>query len=397
MDFAVVDYDQFMTQEILFDKSIVPLAIVDSHRVIRKVNKRFLDIFGYNEDEVIGKQTSIITPSYEKFYEYKKYFDRTKSGEIKTRELQYKKKDGTLFWVKLTGVPIILNEEEHILWSFEDVNYEVEVREKIEEQKRELEAIFDKVKTGLVYIVEGKIKKANSFFTKIIDKSKEEILNKKIEDILPSFSLEMHKYNITFEKSDQIVLHIEIEITQVGKESYIIIFDDISEHINEKKQLQYLSETDELTGLYNRRAFIKVLQKMISNHNRNFLSLAILDIDHFKKINDNFGHNIGDEVLIEFAKFLRNQLRENEIIGRLGGEEFGIVLPVKKDLAYKICERLRTKLNNQLFSSKGLKISASIGLVDNQRINKFEDLYKIADQCLYNAKKQGRNRTVFKD
>ncbi|MCS7278608.1 MAG: diguanylate cyclase [Thermodesulfobacteriaceae bacterium] len=389
-----IDYDKFLTKEILFEKSIVPLVIVDSQRIIRKVNKRFLDLFGYTEEEVIGKQTSIITPSIEKFHEYRNYFERTKSGEIKTRELQYKKKDGTLFWVKLTGVPILIDEEEHILWFFEDVNYEVEVREKIEEQRKELEVIFDKVKTGLVYVVNGKIKKVNTFFIRMINENEENLINKNIEDILPSFSQRIHKYSLTFNKSGPKAFHVEVEVTPLGKDSYILIFEDISEHVAEKKKLKHLSETDELTNLYNRRAFITILREMLSNPDIPFLSLVVMDIDHFKKINDDFGHDVGDEVLIELAKFLKIQLRENEIIGRLGGEEFGIILPVKKEVAYRICERLRTNLENHFFSSKRLKITVSLGLADNEKINNFEDLYKIADQCLYQAKREGRNKTV---
>lgn len=389
-----IDYDKFLTKEILFEKSIVSLVIVDSQRIIRKVNKRFLDLFGYTEEEVIGKQTSIITPSIEKFHEYRNYFERTKSGEIKTRELQYKKKDGTLFWVKLTGVPILIDEEEHILWFFEDVNYEVEVREKIEEQRKELEVIFDKVKTGLVYVVNGKIKKVNTFFIRMINENEENLINKNIEDILPSFSQRIHKYSLTFNKSGPKAFHVEVEVTPLGKDSYILIFEDISEHVAEKKKLKHLSETDELTNLYNRRAFITILREMLSNPDIPFLSLVVMDIDHFKKINDDFGHDVGDEVLIELAKFLKIQLRENEIIGRLGGEEFGIILPVKKEVAYRICERLRTNLENHFFSSKRLKITVSLGLADNEKINNFEDLYKIADQCLYQAKREGRNKTV---
>ena len=106
--------------------------VVNKDRVIVRVNRKFTELFGYTSEEILGKQTAILTPSLEKFEEYKQYFVQTKDGIIKSEELEYKKKDGTLFWVKLEGNPIHKNAEEVlILWSFIDITKEVYYRNEL--------------------------------------------------------------------------------------------------------------------------------------------------------------------------------------------------------------------------------------------------------------------------
>ncbi|MCX8085084.1 MAG: diguanylate cyclase [Calditerrivibrio sp.] len=391
------NYELFLTNDILFDKSIVPMIFVDDQRVIRKVNQRFLQLFGYEKEEVMGKQTSILTPSVEYFHEYRKYFERTKSGFIQSNELLYKKKDGGLFWVKLTGVPILIEGVEYVLWSFEDITYEVEIRNKLYESNKELETIFEKVKVGLVYVVDNKIKKVNPFFLKIIGDKEENILDKRIEAFLPCFYDKLPKCEVKFLQRDDNIIYTNVDMTEIVEGRYIIIFEDVSDHVKERNRLKYLSETDDLTKVLNRRSFVKFATETLLSKNYDRVSLAIIDIDRFKDINDTYGHDVGDEVLIDIANFIKNQLRENEIFGRLGGEEFGICFPIGKEIAYNICERVRMKMEKALFSSKKISVKVSIGISDNTLSNVFEELYKRADQCLYRAKNSGRNRVVVAD
>lgn len=161
--------------------------------------------------------------------------------------------------------------------------------------------------------------------------------------------------------------------------------------------------TDGLTGLYNRRYLEvhleKLLQKNLSDHKK--LAILMMDIDHFKSVNDTHGHGVGDEVLKVFADRLKEKLRSFDTVARYGGEEFVAILPdVTKERAYQVAERLRASIANQPFpcsSAQGyLDITTSMGgvIIEAEAQNVREALDR-ADKCLYKAKEEGRNRVIF--
>lgn len=160
--------------------------------------------------------------------------------------------------------------------------------------------------------------------------------------------------------------------------------------------------TDSLTGLYNRRYLEVHLEKLLLKNQESKKSLAVLlvDIDHFKQVNDKYGHNIGDEVLKIFAHRLLGNLRSFDLVARLGGEEFAVILPdVSEQRAWMVGERLRTSISDVPFNvtgHEGIAITTSIGaaLIDHNQHSKHEVLER-ADKCLYEAKKGGRNAVVF--
>jgi len=167
-----------------------------------------------------------------------------------------------------------------------------------------------------------------------------------------------------------------------------------------KEEAERLAITDPLTGLFNRR----FLEEKLSNelirakaHN-NYLSIVMADIDHFKRINDAYGHKVGDEVLKALALILRANTRENDTVARYGGEEFVILLSnVSKYDAYRIAERIRLEIEDTSFEEIGVpeKITVSFGISCFPEDGEDAiDLLKKADQALYQAKSQGRNRVV---
>ena len=167
------------------------------------------------------------------------------------------------------------------------------------------------------------------------------------------------------------------------------------------KELRSHAEQDSLTNLFNRRFFLKLLHKSKSLAARTHkpLSLLVLDIDHFKSINDKFGHLAGDEVLIHFAKSVQKILRAEDVMGRIGGEEFAIFLPnTDGNSAVLFAERLRKTLENEAArTSKGnIQYTVSIGvkLVSNETA--IEQALDEADLVMYEAKKKGRNRVEYK-
>lgn len=158
-------------------------------------------------------------------------------------------------------------------------------------------------------------------------------------------------------------------------------------------ELQRLANFDALTGIYNRRKFSEILEGEMERAKRYFqpLSLAVLDIDHFKKINDCYGHSEGDKVLESFAEILRNNLRQSDYFARWGGEEF-IVLMSHTDMktAERVAEKLRT-LVGAIAYGNDVSISVSIGIASQQPNEEINSLINRADEALYIAKNSGRN------
>lgn len=175
-------------------------------------------------------------------------------------------------------------------------------------------------------------------------------------------------------------------------------------YLNQLKLLnkyEELSTKDPLLGVYNRRFLMEVIKKEIERAKRlgTSFSVILMDLDHFKSINDTLGHFIGDEVLKAFSNLVLTHVRSMDIFGRLGGEEFLLILPeTKRNEAVKIADRIRTDLEaTELLKDKNLtiRITVSLGVAGFPEDGiSVESILKVADQRLYQAKSLGRNRTV---
>ena len=172
--------------------------------------------------------------------------------------------------------------------------------------------------------------------------------------------------------------------------------------ITNKKEIERISITDGLTDIFNRRHFNETFPKVINSAKRNdeLVCFLLMDIDHFKQYNDNYGHQRGDDVLIEFAKTLKETLqRADDLAFRLGGEEFGLVYKAEsKEKALEFANQVRQKIENMKiaheYSSASSYVTASMGLVCEyaSKIGDMDTVYKQADDLLYESKESGRNR-----
>jgi diguanylate cyclase (GGDEF)-like protein len=166
-----------------------------------------------------------------------------------------------------------------------------------------------------------------------------------------------------------------------------------------EEEMEILATTDTLTGLFNRRKMTELLesQKVLFERTDLRFSIVLADIDHFKRVNDSFGHDCGDYVLREVAKLMRERLRQSDVLARWGGEEFLIMLPDSDAHAAKlVAEVLRHSIEQKIMQCSGedVSVTMSMGVAEHQANNTLNASLKAADEALYQAKEGGRNRVM---
>jgi diguanylate cyclase (GGDEF)-like protein/PAS domain S-box-containing protein len=174
-------------------------------------------------------------------------------------------------------------------------------------------------------------------------------------------------------------------------------FFSVAEDITLKKELEVLSSIDKLTGILNRRKLDEFLEYEveIARRHKSDLSLIIVDIDHFKDVNDTYGHQTGDMVLFEVTKMISHLVRKSDIFGRFGGEEFLVICPqTSQEEAFNLAEKLRKEIGGYSFNKVGQK-TISLGIAQFEENYSTQDLVKKADIALYEAKNTGRDKSVI--
>jgi diguanylate cyclase (GGDEF)-like protein len=207
-------------------------------------------------------------------------------------------------------------------------------------------------------------------------------------------------YNMEHERVILYLSEVEKQRKEIEQKNYLL--EKNNEELKEAKQkteqlnlkLREISVIDSLTGTYNRRYLLKCLnslRKTAEKYGQTF-SVILLDIDHFKAINDTFGHVAGDKVLKKVCRTIKNNIRETDIFGRLGGEEFMVILPeTHKEQAFVVAERIRQDISNITWAGQDMKITVSGGVYQYNN-EKLIELLKKVDNFLYQAKNSGRNR-----
>ncbi|HIL95012.1 MAG TPA: diguanylate cyclase [Pseudomonadales bacterium] len=165
------------------------------------------------------------------------------------------------------------------------------------------------------------------------------------------------------------------------------------------QKLEHLARTDSLTGAFNHGHLMETGRKEVHRSKRYIRTVSVLmiDIDHFKSVNDTHGHGIGDDALIKTVEVMDGELRAEDMLGRLGGEEFAVILPeTGKAGASNVAERLRIAVSDIVIKAPtgSLSFTISIGVAESDKQDDFQRILKRADDALYRAKRQGRNQVV---
>lgn len=201
-------------------------------------------------------------------------------------------------------------------------------------------------------------------------------------------------YESKWGKKAYIRLHIKPLTSHHNANGAQLIIDDITEEKLLEEELRILSSTDPLTSVYNRRYFIKKLEEelnRVQTQEGGTFSVALLDIDHFKFINDHFGHHAGDVVLIKLTQRIKNRIRKVDCLARWGGEEFIILFPqARLDEAKLLIEELRKSIS-KMDTSIASGITVSIGVVEYCADETADSIIQRADNLMYEAKNAGRN------
>lgn len=202
---------------------------------------------------------------------------------------------------------------------------------------------------------------------------------------------------VTMLGSDFKLYAFSISVSDFDNKNYIISFSDISQTMIEKIELEEKTTRDKLTGAFNREYFERNYERIIEEieNSNEKLGVAFLDIDHFKRVNDTFGHDVGDDVLIHFVKTVNKSSREHDTLIRWGGEEFILLLRVTNENRLEdTLERIRHNLEKEKFPTIG-NLTCSIGATVYQDNEDIDKTIKRADESVYDAKTQGRNRVII--
>lgn len=190
---------------------------------------------------------------------------------------------------------------------------------------------------------------------------------------------------------------LTIKIHKLNDNEYVIVLSDITKIQNRADMLEQKANIDSLTKALSRQKFDELYSLELHRSQRyiNSLSVMLLDIDHFKNINDTYGHDIGDKALIDFAKLIKEGIRKYDVFARWGGEEFILMLPQTDiNAAFKMGEKLRNIIKEHNFEKIG-KLTCSIGISMLRRDDDESTLLKRIDNALYKAKKSGRDKTII--
>lgn len=242
--------------------------------------------------------------------------------------------------------------------------------------------------------------------------SYQELKDMVYENLSLSNGVETSKFLIETKHIPNKNLLVEIELTIIRKNKNFVMYGIIDDVTKQKKELELYQKRewekltkkanlDQLTGLYNRAHFVDSMMQSINNGIEGVNCFMLIDLDNFKAINDTYGHNVGDDVLIRTGATLKYSLREHDIVGRLGGDEFCVYLSGAKVLD-NVKQKVKEIINNisslYILNDSKEKLNCSIGIVIvDSKENKFECLYHEADKNLQIAKKDGGNNYYIRE
>lgn len=386
------------------------------------VTGRAEDVLGYSAEELIGRSPFDFVDEEFSWDVRKEFLDAAQFGRS-FRELVFKfvNRDGRKIWLEFNGVPVF--NAEGIVTGFRGATSDISAQKKavqdLQDREDMLQSISDSVQDALVLMDEkGLVHFWNPAAEKIFGFRADEMLGESLQccffaedNISSDASGEENYVNDLFSNQGSFTVNIrrkggdvfpaEVLLSPLRKDDQwwvVGTFRDVTERKEAEDKLRKLATTDSLTGLSNRRFFMESAEEALERTRRygRDLCLLMMDIDYFKTVNDMYGHDAGDDVLSILSKTGLRILRNIDVFGRIGGEEFSILLPdTGIEGAAQVAERLRSEIESTKMNTRSgsLNITVSIGVaMYNKETSTLEQLLKAADIGLYAAKEAGRNQ-----
>ena len=389
------------------------------HRKIDRCNRRMEELFGFAEGEMAGRSTRIWYAD-EQTWEFvgKDVYPEMLAGREVFREFWFQRQDGSKFWGRLAGRAFDPgNPFAGSVWIIEDLTVEKAAREQLQLARKIFEVNSEAI---MVTDAENRIVQVNAAFQKITGYDASEVMGcdpKLLGSGRHDAAFFKQMWNSLLDRGhwtgeiwdkrkdgSEYPKWVRVDVIRDAEgciSHYVTVFSDISERKANEERIRHLAQHDALTGLPNRFTLAAHLEHALARaeRSREKVGLMFIDLDNFKSINDTLGHHIGDRLLCEVAKRIGRAVRKSDIVARIGGDEFVVVLESTKNetdegaVAQKIIDQLAEPIN---IDGHSLHSTPSIGLAifpgDGESA---EVLMKNADVAMYHAKSAGRNNYQF--
>ncbi|MEA1892262.1 MAG: diguanylate cyclase [Campylobacterota bacterium] len=422
---ALLEHQKCIFQKIIQDTETISVQGYDKNHEVLYWNRGSENLYGYSSDEALGKKIEdLIVPDFMKDGVYSAVEERIHNNTpIAASELTLKHKDGSD--VHVYSHHAIVRDESNTpeMYCIEiDLSEIKKLQRELTEQKNFLNTILDVI-PDLVWLkdLDGIYLKCNSKFEQFYGAKESEILGHTdfdfVDNDLATFfrnndklalenkSSRINEEYLTFADGSHEGLFETIKTPMIGEDGKYVgvvgIARDINDRNEKEEQLEIYAHYDILTGLANRALFMDRLKELMKKRflKERYHSILFIDLDHFKEINDSFGHAYGDKVLIETAQRIKKSVRKGDTVARLGGDEFTVLLenihsPFEaQHIAQKILDTLRKPFD---IDNHKVNVTTSIGIsIAPDDTKTYDELLNCADKAMYRAKAKSKDRYEF--
>lgn len=401
--------------ERFFNVALDLLCIADTEGSFIRVNKAWEEILGYSSEELEQRKFLDFVHPEDLDATVEVMAELEKQEQVINFVNRYRSKDGSYRYIEWRSYP----HGKMIYAAARDITERIEAEKKMRENEARSMALVEAIPDMLFrYDREGRyldaqVKDANMlhpatreiykegnliglYAKDVLPASTSDLIIKMIDKAIESGELQVAEYNYTCGEEIQ---HFEARLVATENREVVSIVRDITEQKRNEEELKYLSLHDSLTGLYNRAYFESELIRLEGSR---YYPIAIIsaDLDGLKLINDTLGHKEGDRFLIAGAAVLRNALRSSDILARVGGDEFALILPqADRPVGEEIVQRIHERVQAYNLQQKGMPLSISAGLAISEGNNQsLEETYRTADSLMYKDKlkrsKAARNAII---
>jgi diguanylate cyclase (GGDEF)-like protein/PAS domain S-box-containing protein len=410
------------------EQSLVGVNLIQDG-IFKYVNPKFAEIFGYTVEECLDDMPfrKLVYPEDLPIVEGQ--VKKRLESEVKSVHYTFRglKKGGEIIYIEIFGSVTWIDGKPAAIGTILDITSRKAIEDALKANEEKLKAILETIPDPIVmYNAQGYPKFLNPAFSRVFGWSLDELRGKRIpfvpedqKEITATKMKELFDFGKPVKVDSKrltkegLLLDVRISaaLTKNSEGKYtgmVVSLSDITERKNLEKdrtklilELEKLSTTDPLTGAKNRRYFNEAARKLfnLSIRHKRSLSALMLDIDNFKKVNDTYGHDFGDDVLKKVAQTCQKLVRKTDLSARYGGEEFCFFFPeTNANEAFNLAEKLRAAIANleMKANDRKLSITASFGISECiHDEDSLESLIKRSDEALYEAKRNGRNCAVI--